>query len=472
MTDSSAPQSSAHTLHDHVRELAAWEHAQGLFDYRLGGIPLWRLIRSDQISAFLSRAGRGRDNYNRPRIGSLARFLAGVGRSLIHMARLRRYRHLVIGFARRRLDGGVWVDTFFDPLIELMGPDETLCMERPFVGRHFRPARTQHLLYYDWVKATATLAGRLFFWVVGLRGSTSLDALARIVAEKVGMPVDSVRRRICRANMEFRVERQCARFIINRVSPRTLLLVNRGINHALIAACRERGVRVYELQHGVMHVAGYKQGTRYDEHIDPHGFLTFGECWTRFDWGVPKAAVKVIGYRYIWQQRERQRQSRRPRGDAVMLVSEPGCWQQLSRPFSEIVARHPKMRFVLKLHPQDVDDWPSRYPAGLAENVTVVDDPSADLYDLFGQCRAVVGYGSTVLYEASFFGLRVCILNEDGTNPSEAIRYIGSYNFYEFVKLDDFDRMLESDRSDESRDGNPFFAAFDEAAFKDLIMRP
>lgn len=152
-----------------------------------------------------------------------------------------------------------------------------------------------------------------------------------------------------------------------------------------------------------------------------------------------------------------------------MLVSEPGCWQELARPFSETVARHPDKRFILKLHPQDIDNWPSRYPVGLAENVTVVDDPSADLYELFGQCQAVVGYGSTVLYEASFFGLKVCLLNEDGANPSEALSFTGRYNFYEFVELDDFDRMLESDRMDESTDGNPFFAAFDAAGFKSLI---
>ena len=74
-----------------------------------------------------------------------------------------------------------------------------------------------------------------------------------------------------------------------------------------------------------------------------------------------------------------------------------------------------------------------------------------------------------MLYEASFFGLRVGLLNEDGANPSEAICFTGSYNFYELVKVEDFDRMLESDRVDESTDGNPFFAAFDDAALKGLL---
>jgi hypothetical protein len=471
MTDGSQPAGPTEALHAHlVQELAAWEHDQGLFDYRLGGIPLWRLIRSRQISGFLSRAGvRGLDNYNRPKLADLLHFLGGLGLSLVHTMRLRRYRHLVVGFARRRLDGGAWVDTFFDPLIDIMGRDDTLCIERPFVGRHFRPARTQHLMYYDWVKAVAAAAGRVFYWVVGLRSRAPVDALAKIVADRLGTPAQSVRRALLRGYADFWVERQCARFIVDRVAPTTLLLINRGINHGMIAACRERGVKVYELQHGVMHVNGYKQRTRYDEHIDPHGFLTFGECWNRFDWGVPKDAVQVVGYRYIWEQRQRQRLSGPPRGDAVMLISEPGCWKELAQPFSEIVARHPGTQFILKLHPQDVGDWPSRYSAGLAANVTVVDDPSADLYDLFGRCRAAVGFGSTALYEASFYGLKVCLLNADGANPSEAIRFVGSYNFYEFAKAEDFDRMLESGRADESRDGNPFFAAFDDALFKGLI---
>ena len=208
MNDSSRPANSAPALHGRlIQELAAWEHEQGLFDYRLGGIPLWRLIRSDQISAFLNRAGvRGLDNYNRPRLGGLMRFLGGVGLSLVHTLRLRRYRHLVIGFARRRLDGGVWVDTFFDPLIDLLGHDDTLCIERPFVGQRFRPARTQHVMYYDWVKAVATLSGRIFFWIVALRADASLEALARVVADRVGAPTKSIRHSLCIAYTKFGVE--------------------------------------------------------------------------------------------------------------------------------------------------------------------------------------------------------------------------------------------------------------------------
>ena len=447
-----------------VRALSEWEREQGLFDHRHRGIPLWRLIRSGYISAYLDRTGvRGRDNYNRPGVRNALHFVAGIVRSIIHAFRFRgRYRALVVGFARRRLERGVWVDTFFDPLIDVLGQETTLCIERPFVGRHFRPARTRNLKYHDFVKACATLAGHVVSRLPQHK-APGVEALASLVSERLGVPVARVRRSLWQAYARFWVERQFARAIVARAKPEVLLLVNRGINHGMIAACRERGVAVYELQHGVMHVNGYKQGTRYDAAIDPQGFLTFGECWNRFDWGVPEVAV--LGYRYIWEQRERLRASERPRGDAVMLVSEPGCWQELAA-FSDIVAGNPDIRFILKLHPQDVGGWPARYPCGLAGNVTVIDDPSADLYDLFAECRAVVGYGSTVLYEASFFGLKVGLLNADGKNPNEAIHYAGSYNFYTLAAPGDFRNMLESPRVDESAEGNPFFAAFDADLFR------
>lgn len=447
-----------------VRALSAWEHEYGLFDHRYHGIPLWRLIRSGYISAYLDRTGvRGRDNYNRPSVSNVLHFVVGIARSILHsFIFCGRYRNVVIGFARRRLERGIWVDTFFDPLIDVLGQDETLCIEWPFVGRHFRPALTRNLKYYDGVKACAALAGCVVARLPR-RAVPEMEALASLVAERLGVPVARVRRSLWKAYARFWVEREFARAIVTRAKPKVLLLVNRGINHGMIAACRERGVAVYEIQHGVMHVNGYKQGTRYDAAIDPQGFLTFGECWNRFDWGVPE--VEVLGYRYIWEQRERQRAAGRPRGDAVMLVSEPGCWQELTD-FTDIVAAHPEVRFILKLHPQDVGNWPARYPCGLDTNVTVVDDPSADLYDLFADCRAVVGYGSTVLFEASFFGLKVGLLNRDGKNPNEAIRYIGSYNFYAVTAPDDFGAMLASARVDESVDGNPFFAAFDAALFQ------
>jgi hypothetical protein len=471
MSDEPLHRGPVRTLHEHMEDLMTWERTEGLFDYRLNGIPLWRLVRSGQISAYLRRAGvRGRENYNRPQIANVVHFIAGVACSLAQTLRLRRYRYLFIGFARRRLDGGVWVDTFSDPLIDLMGRQDTLCIERPFGGRHFRPARTRHLLYYDWIKAASLVAGRLFAWIVALRGKASVNPIADLIANKLGAPAKPLRRAICRAYMQFWTERQCARFILRRVSPKAMLLVNRGINFGLIAACRERGVRVHELQHGVMQFTSFKHGTRYDERIDPETFLTFGECWTtQFDWGVPRGGARTLGYRYILEERTARRRTRRTAGSSVMLVSEPGCWQELSRAFGEMVARHPEVHFILKFHPQDIGDWRSRYPVGLAANVTAVEDPAADLYDLFGECRAVVGYASTVLYEASFFGLKVGLLNENGLNPSEALRYIGRFNFFELAVVEDFGRMLASDRLDESKEGNPFFAAFDQALFDELI---
>ena len=81
----------------------------------------------------------------------------------------------------------------------------------------------------------------------------------------------------------------------------------------------------------------------------------------------------------------------------------------------------------------------------------------------------MLGDDSTLLFEASYFGLNVGLLNLDGCNQSEALAYAGRFGFSDIRTLDDVDALLARPADGGIRDGNPFFAAFDEGAFRKLV---
>jgi hypothetical protein len=434
------------------------------------GVPLWRLIREQVVDAHLSSGqGRSRSNQNRVPANRIPHVIGGVLRSLAHLSRLKRREFLVIGFPRRRLDNREWIDHFSDPIIDLLGPDRVLCLEKSFVGEHCRPPKTRGIVYYDWVTGLNLVASSLFFvipWIVYGREISEL-------ASRASRVVDTSPRRIrvlaARALVRFRIERAVSRLLLAVVRPRVVLLTLRRHHYAFISMCKARGIPVYELQHGTVAEHGYKSRKIYHSWLDPDVFLAFGEYWKTADWGLPAETVRTIGFKYICDRKAELARGPPARGRKVMLVSQPHLAGGLGTAFGTIVRTYSDVQFLLKLHPQDVDRWWQRYPFGQEPNVQVLTDRGLDLYSLFTECSAVIGFDSTVLFEASFFGLKVGILNFDGRNRCAALQFVGRFNFHEIRDSKQVADLLRTPPSPGESGDNPFFAKFDESGFLGLM---
>jgi hypothetical protein len=448
-----------------VESLLQWERDTGLFAPRWLGVSPWRLIRRELIVERLAtRFGGGKRNYNEPGAAQLGRMLIGAIVSLWHLFRLRRRPYLFVGFPRRRKERGVWVDTFSDPLIEVLGEDDCVCLEKPFTGRHFRPARTRRLVYCDGIVLLAAVCATLLSWPAALLARRRLSAISGPVSLRIGIGEGRLRRLIARRVIHFRVEEAGMRLVVAIVRPRALLLTNRWTNAPAIRAAKRRGVRVFELQHGAVPVNAFGYATPFDPDLDPDWMLTFGTYWNRFDWGLPPGRAVAIGH----CDTSRRAGGGESRGECVMLVSRPRRHAEVSAWFDAIVRRHPGRRYVLRLHPQDVHDWHSRYPVGALANVETSSEEQENLYDAFASCNVVLGTDSTLLYEAASFGLKVGILNFDGLSASAALEYAGRCNFREIRDLADLDRLLAADTARDTGE-NPFFVQFDAGRFRELV---
>lgn len=453
-------------------ELCAWEAQSGVFDFKIAEVPIWRALRNDFIERdLLKQHARDESNHNRPTFKRLVIFAGNVLRSLGQLRGVHRYDYIILGFPRRKKVREVWVDNFSDPIIDLLGQDRTLCIERPFTGVHYRPAKTKHILDYDFVIFLARSLSVMLGWSVGLVYSARVRRITTVLCERFGTGRRSTRTAIGVSVIRFWIEAACARWILSVARPKLVFLTSRWVHLPFAFACKQKRIAVVELQHGVPNPDSFKYRTRTDESLDPDWFLTFGEYWSRTDWGIPGDRVLPLGYPYIWERRNTvATHIRSSREGRVMLVSQPEMWSRLSRMFEGIVETHPALQFLLKLHPQDVDQWEERYPIALAANVEVEKDAAKDLYDLFAQWPVVVGYNSTVLFEAAFFGIKTGVLNFDGVNRCPAIEYSGRFNFLELREPSDLAKLLDAEKQ-EVATGNPFLGAFDSRVWNKVLSR-
>jgi hypothetical protein len=447
------------------------ERQLDLYEIRVLGLSLWRLIRVPVIESIIAkRRGLGRSNHNRVDLRRIPHMVAGIARSLWHLLRLRRRRYLIIGFPRRRFENGEWIDPFSDPLIDSLGPQNVLCVEKPFGGEHCRPQRTRGIIHQDWLIAVSLFASAAFAFIPWLIFQREIRSLTHRVRRMAPVPAWRLGLLAGKAVVSFWIERGAASALLALVRPRAVLLTMRRHHHPLIHACKARAIPVYELQHGALAEGGFKYSTPYDPKLDPDVFLTFGEFWNAFDWGLPATAVKAVGFKYIADKKRCMQSSAPPDRKKVMLVSQPHVWRMLDAAFGAMVSAFPDVRFILKLHPQDVGRWWERYRSGRAPNVQVCGGMYPDLYSLFAECDCVCGYDSTVLFEASFLGLKVGILNSDGDNLCSALKFDGRFNFHEIRRPEQLGDLLRMETDPDTAGDNPFFVPFQHEKFLGLVQ--
>ncbi|RGP41826.1 hypothetical protein BPTFM16_02135 [Altererythrobacter insulae] len=447
-------------------EVLNWETIEGIYQYRIDDVPLWRLIRNTTIVNECVKRGLEKSHRVAGFTSAGAFALAkGLLRSTLQLTNVPKADLLFWGVGRRQKTAEGFASPLIDPIIDLLPQFDSVLFERPLSGKHFQPAVTKKLIWYDAPKVQARIRARVGNSIPAAQRAT-IEALAAEVTKRFSVPKEKVIRRLQIELAAFQYEKQAATRIVAGAKPRAVLFTNRWVNYGVIAACRELDVPSYELQHGAVGKVGFKYHTPYDPVLDPDGFLVFAREWLSSEWGLPQDRVHNVGAPFIWSQRERLKNV--PRGSKIMLVSQPNLSKELSAAFDEICTAFQDKRFLLQLHPQDRHQVEKRYPVSLRPNVEVVQE-DRPLYESFVDCQAAIGQDSTALLEASFFGLKVGLMNLEAALQNPIRDRIGSDNFFHANSIDEVAEMLISPRANEALGGNGYFDAFNAQKLANLL---
>jgi hypothetical protein len=204
--------------------------------------------------------------------------------------------------------------------------------------------------------------------------------------------------------------------LLDRVAPRRIYMQTAayGVRAAEIALAHERGIEVAELQHGWIGSshAAYNFGAVMHEHdlvrCLPDTLLSYGEFWGR-DIRFPGRVVP-IGKPTL----DRTRLHTTPwaqRSPRVLFVSSNYAHDVVDRTLLALRGALPaEWRIVLRPHPVERATAASRHAEALA-NDGIELDLSADAAAAIGSSRAVVGFSSTMLFEALAYGCHVAVVD-------------------------------------------------------------
>jgi len=402
---------------------AIWdtERDLDLLSWRIDGVAIWPVVRMRVFHELTRRGGLLGDPHPVRRTPAAKARLAG--RHLVALAahnpflRRRPYDAVVVPH-HRKLNG---VEIYSDQLRSELG-DRALVLDSNINGVALAGADT-----LDFFTSYAGVRGRLR---EKLRGPGS--ALAAADRERVTAVADALDKRlgvripltglVGRELAKHRTLRALYRRLLRRRGVRTVYVVVAYFHQHVVAAARDLGLRVVELQHGTItpYHLGYSYPGRPVVPDQPDELWTFGPYWAETVDLPAGTTSRVIGAPFMRRLSEAEPATKDPA--LAVFVSQGTIGQQLLPVAAMLAELRPELDVVFRLHPSEHwSDYDSRVaggPANLRLSGGRAGDGSAtpgeSTYDLMAAATYLVGVSTTALFEGMVLGCRTVVVDLAG----------------------------------------------------------
>lgn len=198
-----------------------------------------------------------------------------------------------------------------------------------------------------------------------------------------------------------------------------LFIVNAYSHPYITAAAQELGIKISELQHGL--ITPYHLGYSYpgQAHVPyvADEFLCFGTYWTQSANLPASTKTRVIGAPHLSYIMRKNKTEKTPR--SIFFSSQTVIGREVFDYALQTARLLPDHTITLNLHPSDT---PNRYilPPGTPSNFTMLYRPSG-FFDLLARHEYQAGSFSTTLFEGMALGNKIILLNLPGAENMEPV---------------------------------------------------
>ena len=397
-----------------------------LYNKEIDGFHLWVYERAEFIWEIERKKYALNTGHSMPKESVLERLwrIAGMfGNAFFHSWTSGRHVNvLFLCHERRVLIDGQYECIYTDQIAECLS--DSISLERPHHGRHYRPPRTRHLYYTDRVELKKTL-----FYLVEMK--LRLDKYRKIRSRIEQILVEPLKELMelyeVDCEMEYFIQLALAGYydyqykcraydkLLRKLHPKMIIEVV-GYNADCMIVneiAKTMSIPTVELQHGATgreHIGyNYAQGVVLQQ--APDYFLAFSDFWIDTARGpIPENCQFAVGYPYLERQSKRYKEVTLRETDPriILFLSQGPVGERLSAIAVQLRQLLPQKeyRILYKLHPNEFLGWRDRYPELYASGLEVIDNNSKNLYEYFAMCSMQVGgFTTTAIYEGLCFGL-------------------------------------------------------------------
>jgi len=329
---------------------------------------------------------------------------------------------LIFQHPRCKKYSGVYEDIYTDDLINEIGIDKCVIIEKPFLRRHYKPRRHQ-VYYFEFL----SLFSKFTAFIMPFYFKYDAIAINNMIQDIKIYIENKIEQKETDFEKEFRVKSFYAYYIgylfmLKRLKPKKIILVVSYGYEPLVYAASTLNITTIELQHGVItqeHL-GYSVPVNMTKKFFPDYLLLFGKYWKESvdNFPLPAERLIIFGYPYL-DRMSKENCNLIKKENQIVIISQGTIGKELSK-FAVKLASIKKgiYKIIYKLHPGEWGRarklYSELYEAKEAGLLEVVDTDTPSLYTLFFQSRWQIGVYSTALFEGIAFGCQTILVDLPG----------------------------------------------------------
>lgn len=394
------------------------------------------------------------------------------------------YDVLIFNHPRKVLNNGKYMDIysyFLGDTLDEMGKSYEI-IDSPYLNKHYIK-KDKHVKFNDRILLASYFYKKTHKIEYNEKESETIRSIETLIRASFGVDVNLFEI-FTDHILNFQYEYEKYKQLLTEKKVRQVYAVVAYENKPLIAACKDLGVDILELQHGV--ISKYHLGYSYPsenitlksgsyEHIEyfPNKILSFGDYWQDASaYPIKKHSIFSIGFPYF-EENSRKYKDVEKKKNQILFISQGVIGKYLSEFAFELASKldEEEYEFIYKLHPGEYETWRENYPKLLEAqkqcNFNVVDNDNPALYQLFAESEYQVGAFSTAIYEGLAFNCKTFIVDVPG------IEYLDDLIEKNIVvKVRNSNDMINklNDLDLNSYNTDFFFKNYDEQLLKDIIL--
>ena len=387
------------------------------WNLKIKGIPFWHLVRMAFYEMTMERIpGMGAPHPDQNCKQSLSKKInfavkIFLGAMIRHPRfRFRKKQDFLIVCAPAKTNyKGRNIYPFLEPALEILEGKYNY-LERPMQDGHQPDPGRKYLAYSDYMEIK-----RLFNQICRKYFLTEeeyhiIDNIITAIEDTfhINLYINEVYERVNHNLTVFFTYYKAYKQLIDKIKPRCILETTHYeiSKMSLNKLAHERGIKVYELQHGVMNLQ--YEVPSFDTYM-PDVLLTFGDYWNRFT-SYPGKMI-AVGNAHL-EECVHEMKVKTDTPTILFLSAGPvaGVLVQLALDMEQYCREHDiALKIIYKLHPNEYRTWKLLHPQLKESNIKVIDNNAKDLYYYFSIATHQIGVSSTALYEGLAFHLNTII---------------------------------------------------------------
>lgn len=406
------------------------EKKYNLYEQSIDGVQYWSYARFSIWNYQICSARLGLEESHKKKENSMGKnfqLAAGLVYNSIFKRKIPRKNVdlLFLNHERRVKNQQYYECAYTEKLSEYYTNSVTL--EKPYEYRHFKPVRTNNLVYTDYIM----VKGNLYYRINKICKTKEYKRLYHLVEEQMKKPLGEMKEAyswkadnhkiynlLVEKIMQYKKEYKEYDKLLKKVNPKVIVeVVHYCMQNMIInEIAKKRRIPTIELQHGTIypeHAAyQYAKGAKVVQL--PDEIFLFSDFWGQ-GMQVPIEDNKLIatGYPLFEEKIEAYGNvSKESARKTILFVSQGTIGVYLSKLAAEIAEVLPieKYRIIYKLHPAEYQTWKESYPCLQSGKIEVIDHNSKSIYEYFAMSDMQIGVYSTAIYEGVGFGLQTLIL--------------------------------------------------------------